>query len=301
MYRTIQDAINKTLISFLPKEYSQKIDRLKFAEDTNSKYNKWGFSRDSLKAAAALIYPLYKNWFRVTCYGIENIPKKGRAILVSNHSGQLPFDAAMIVASLIFEEKISRLARTYVERDLSSIPILNLLLSRTGQICGSIDMLENLLIEEEIILMFPEGKRGIGKTFRERYQIKKFSKDAVKLALRCKAPIIPTVVIGAEEQIISLYNAKPLAMAFNLPYFPITPTFPLFGLLGLIPLPSKYEIYYGKPINYSDIYDVEFASDLDFLTLVTNLTKELEQKVQEMVDEGLKNRNEKEHIKGVMS
>src|SRR5688572_19582613 len=202
-----------------------------------------------LKVAAVPVSWLYKNYFRVKTFGLEKVPN-GRVLLVSNHSGQLPFDGMMIGGALVFERDPPRVVRSMVEKWVPRLPFVSVFFARVGQIVGTPENCRRLLEKGEAILVFPEGARGISKTYDKRYQLERFGTGFMRLALETKTPIVPVAVVGAEEQAPALYNVKPLADALGAPAFPVTPTFPLLGPLGLLPLPSKYRIYFGDPMTF---------------------------------------------------
>ena len=218
----------------------------------------FGFDPETVKYAAVPIEVLYRHYFRVLTYGIENVPN-GRALLVSNHSGQLPFDGMMIGASLVFDRDPPRVVRSMVEKFVPRLPFLSVFFARVGQVVGTPDNCRRLLERDEAILVFPEGARGISKTFDRRYQLERFGSGFMRLALETKTPIVPIGVVGAEEQAPAFYNAKSLAKLFNAPAFPVTPTFPLLGPLGLAPLPTRYRIYFGAPLQFDGDGDEEDA------------------------------------------
>jgi 1-acyl-sn-glycerol-3-phosphate acyltransferase len=210
-------------------------------------YDPFGMSRDSLKIAATFARFLYRNYFRATSYGIENIPAKGRVLFVSNHSGQLPFDGVVIGAATFLEPQQPRLVRSMVEYFVPTVPFASYLFARWGQITGTPENCRRLLAAEEAVLVFPEGARGISKDFGKRYQLAEFGKGFMRLALEMQAPIVPVAVIGAEEQAPAM-NVKSLARLFRVPAFPIVP-YPPF--VPIVPLPVKYRLYFGEPMSFT--------------------------------------------------
>lgn len=216
----------------------------------------FGFDPETVKYAAIPVEWLYRRYFRVLTYGIENVPD-GRALLVSNHSGQLPFDGMMIGASLVFDRDPPRVVRSMVEKFVPRLPFVSVFFARVGQVVGTPDNCRRLLERGEAILVFPEGARGISKTFDRRYQLERFGHGFMRLALETKTPIIPIGVVGAEEQAPAFYNVKTLAKLLHTPSFPVTPTFPLLGPAGLLPLPTRYRIYFGQPLEFDGDGDEE--------------------------------------------
>ena len=209
----------------------------------------FGFEPTVAKYAATPMEQLYRRYFRVITDGIENVPE-GRVLLVSNHSGQLPFDGMMIGAALFFDRDPPRYVRSMIEKWIPRLPYISVFMARIGQIVGTPDNCRRLLNNEEAILVFPEGARGISKTFDKRYKLERFGTGFMRLALETNTPIVPVAVVGAEEQAPALYDAKSIAKFLGMPAFPITPFFPILGPAGLLPLPTRYRIYFGEPLEF---------------------------------------------------
>ena len=184
----------------------------------------------------------YSTYFRCQTFGIDNIPA-GRCILVGNHSGQLPYDGAMIATAVFLRGEPPRVVRAMVERFVPSTPFVSPFLARCGQVLGTPENCRRLLAAEEIIQIFPEGTLGLNKTWRSRYQLQRFGQGFMRMAIEMQAPIVPVVVIGAEEQAPSLHNWMSMARFLGLPALPIT----LAPLGGLVPLPTRYRIHFGAP------------------------------------------------------
>ncbi|MFH1537563.1 MAG: lysophospholipid acyltransferase family protein [bacterium] len=269
------------------KGLRERIESLPVETIPGTEYDPFGFSKRDLAAVAPLLSLIYRFWHRVEVEGIERVPAEGPALIISNHSGMFPMDAAMIVGSMILEAEPPRLVRSMVDRFVPSIPFISSFFSRTGQVVGTPGNAELMLSRGEVVLIFPEGARGTGKTFDRRYRLEPFSPGFVELSIMHRAPIVPTAVIGAEEQQPILYDAKPLARALGAPYFPITPTFPWLGPLGAFSLPSKYHIYYGEPIRFYEQYD---KNVLDDPATIRALMERARERVQEIIREGLEKR-----------
>jgi 1-acyl-sn-glycerol-3-phosphate acyltransferase len=242
-------------------------------------YDPFGLSRDSVKTAAMVARWLYRHYFRAEAFGIENVPASGRLILVSNHSGQLPFDGLVIGSACFLEPPQPRLVRAMVEFFVPTVPFASYLFSRWGQITGTPENCRRLLSAEEAVLVFPEGARGISKPFSKRYQLADFGKGFMRLALETGAPIVPVAVIGAEEQAPAI-NLKPLAKLLRTPAFPIVP-YPPF--IAPVPLPVKYRLYFGEPMRFTGDPD----DDLD------EPVKQVKNRIQSMIHMGLQAR---EHV-----
>jgi 1-acyl-sn-glycerol-3-phosphate acyltransferase len=210
-------------------------------------FDPFGLSRASLETAMAVARLVYRYYFRTEAFGIENLPASGRVVLVSNHSGQLPFDALVIGCACFLEPPQPRLVRAMVEFFVPTVPFASYLFARWGQITGTPENCRRLLAADEAVLVFPEGARGISKPFSKRYQLADFGSGFMRLALEAGAPIVPVAVIGAEEQAPAI-NLKPLAKLFGTPAFPIVP-YPPF--VAAVPLPVKYRVYFGEPMRFT--------------------------------------------------
>jgi 1-acyl-sn-glycerol-3-phosphate acyltransferase len=216
----------------------------------------------ALSAVAPLVW-LYKHYFRVETHGLENVPR-GRVLLIPNHSGQLPFDGAMIGIAMLTESRPPRVIRTMVEKWVATLPYVSTTYSRIGSIVGTPENCRRLLLHDEAILAFPEGMRAITKPFAQRYQLQPFGLGFMRLALETGAPIVPVGVIGAEEQAPALADFKVLAHLLGLPSLPVTP----WG--APLPLPTKYHLHFGEPLTFQGPHDDE--------------DQELERKVQVVKD-----------------
>ncbi len=236
----------------------------------------FGFSIDYALSAVAPLVWLYKNYFRVQTRGLANVPK-GRVLLVSNHSGQLPFDGAMIGMALLTEGEPPRVIRSMVEKWMPTLPFVSVVFARMGQVVGTPENCRRLLENDETILVFPEGVRGLNKLFRDRYRLSDFGLGFMRLALETKTPIVPVSVVGAEEQAPALFDLKPLARLLGMPALPITPT-------GLpLPMPTRYHIQFGEPLHFTGSPNDEDA-ELERKVKVVRTT------IQAMINRGLRER-----------
>ena len=242
-------------------------------------FDPFGFSLGSVKYAVLVSRWLYRSYFRAQVHGIENVPPAGRVLLVSNHSGQLPFDGLVIGMALFLDADPPRVVRSMVEHFVPTVPFASYLLSRWGQITGTPENCRRLLADEEAILVFPEGARGISKPFSQRYQLQDFGYGFMRLALETRTPIVPVAVIGAEEQAPAV-NIKPLARLLGSPSFPVVP-YPPF--IPLVPLPVKYRLYFGEPIYFEgDADDDDEQIEPKVRTVV--------HRIQSMIHMGLRGR-----------
>jgi 1-acyl-sn-glycerol-3-phosphate acyltransferase len=247
----------------------------------------WGLDWEFVDVLRPLLTLLYKVYWRVETTGIENIPVEGRTLLVSNHSGQLPFDGMMVGAAVLNEHPAQRLVRTLYAAILPGIPWVSTILVRLGQSLAAVENGTRLLEEEELVAVFPEGYKGTGKLFKDRYRLARFGRGGfVNMALATQAPIIPVSVVGSEETYITLAKVPTFAGITGIPYLPITLRFPWLGLLGLVPLPTKWYIDFGEPIPM-DGYGPDAAQDL---ALISQLSDQVRNTVQEMIYDRLAQR-----------
>ncbi|AKV02181.1 acyltransferase family protein [Labilithrix luteola] len=224
---------------------------------------------------------LYSTYFRVETSGIENVPGEGRCVLVANHSGTLPLDGVMIKTALKREHAEARPLRWLTEDFIYHFPFVGSMMNRLGAVRACQENAERLLAKEQLVAVFPEGVKGTGKLFAERYRLQRFGRGGfIKLCLRMGAPVIPVAVVGAEETNPMLFRVEFLSKLLKLPYVPVTPTFPLLGPAGLLPAPTKWRILFGEPIDLSS-YGAEAADDE---ILVGKLAERVRAAIQGMLD-----------------
>jgi 1-acyl-sn-glycerol-3-phosphate acyltransferase len=209
-------------------------------------FDSFGLSRGHIKYGMLAARWLYRSYFRAEAFGIENVPAAGRVLLVSNHSGQLPFDGMVIAAAVFLDANPPRVVRSMLERFVATLPFAAYWFNRWGQITGTPENCRRLLEDEEAILVFPEGVRGVSKPITRRYQLEDFGLGFMRLALETQTPIVPIAVIGAEEQ-APAFNLKSVARLIGTPVFPVVPYPPFFPIL---PLPVKYRVYFGEPMHF---------------------------------------------------
>lgn len=213
-------------------------------------YDAWGFNRERAKLFYSLGKRLLMPYFRPEVTGLEHLPS-GRMLIVPNHSGQLPIDGMIISLTCLLHAKPPRLVRAMVERWFPKLPFVNELFARSGAVLGDPVNCRNLLLDDQVIVVFPEGAKGSGKTWSRRYQLQDFGRGFMRLALQTDAPIVPCAVIGGEESIVSLYDWKGLARLLGTPYAPISPLY--------FPLPVKFHVHFGAPLRFDGRFDDEDA------------------------------------------
>jgi 1-acyl-sn-glycerol-3-phosphate acyltransferase len=226
---------------------------------------------------------LYERYFRVQCEGASHIPDQGRCLLVCNHSGTIPYDGAMLKVAVKKEHAKQRDVRWLAEDFIFHFPFLGSFSNRVGAVRACQENAERLLRHEALVAVFPEGIKGIGKLFKDRYKLQRFGRGGfIKLCLRTQTPIVPVAIVGAEETHPMLFRVHSLSNALGLPYIPVTPTFPLLGPLGLLPAPTKWKILIGKPMTFD--YGPEAEGDE---ILVARLAEQVKGSIQEMLDRAI--------------
>lgn len=229
-------------------EVAETIELLRQREQERG-YDAFGLRPETVAQVLPSARFMYRHWFRASVYDIDHVPD-GRVLLIANHSGQLPFDGAMIGTALLLDRRPPRVVRGMVEKWVPTLPFVSVLFSRAGQVVGTPANARALLARDEALMVFPEGARGISKTFDRRYQLEQFGLGFMRLALETNTPIVPIGVVGAEEQLPSIYNAKRVARMFGFPAMPVIPN--LF-----VPLPVKYHIRFGAPMTFEGEHDDE--------------------------------------------
>jgi 1-acyl-sn-glycerol-3-phosphate acyltransferase len=210
----------------------------------------FGFDRELTDGVFhPLLRVLYRDWFRTEVFGIEHVPGDGGGLIVGNHSGTLAIDALMLTAAIRDRHPRERHLRLLGADLVFRVPFLSELARKSGATVACNPDAERLMTQGDLVGVFPEGFKGIGKRFADRYKLQRFGRGGfVSAALRTGTPIVPVAIVGAEEIYPILADVKPLARLLGLPYFPVTPTFPWLGPLGLVPLPSKWMIQFCEPI-----------------------------------------------------
>jgi 1-acyl-sn-glycerol-3-phosphate acyltransferase len=242
--------------------------------------DEWGLDLELVQAITPFFSFLYNTYWRVETTGLENVPGEGRMLLVCNHSGQLPWDGAMVGTAIYNNHPSQRLVRTLYASWFPTLPFFSAIFTKLGQVLANEENGVRLLEQDQLVAVFPEGYKGVGKLYKDRYKLARFGRGGfVRMALRTGAPMIPVSIVGAEETYISLARVDSVAKIIGFPYFPISPTFPWLGLLGFVPLPTKWYIDFGEPIP-TDSYSPSAANNM---MLVSQLTDQVRNIVQNMI------------------
>jgi 1-acyl-sn-glycerol-3-phosphate acyltransferase len=252
------------------------------AAEGDAEVDDFGFDRAFTDAVVPYALWIYRKYWRVETEGVENVPATGRALLVANHAGVVPYDGAMIRIAIVAEHPAPRHARMLVVDWAFGVPFTSIFLRRTGNVLAHPHNATVLLERDELVGVFPEGVKGASKLYRDRYKVRRFGRGGfAQIAIRAGAPIIPVAVVGAEEVHPVLADFPGLARVLGLPMVPLTPTFPLLGPFGLLPLPSKWFIAFGEPISTAEM-GPDAADDQ---TTVLDLSEQVREWVQAKVDE----------------
>jgi 1-acyl-sn-glycerol-3-phosphate acyltransferase len=279
----LADALDRAA-GALPRYARQTAERAARRLRGENPEDEWGFDEEFIE----LVYPffefMYERWWRVTATGVTNVPAHGRAMLVANHAGVLPWDATMMSVAILKEHPIPRYPRFMVLDWAFRLPWVSAFMRRVGGVVASPFNAMRLLEEEHLVMVFPEGAKGAGKSFSQRYRLERFGRGGfVEVALRTSSPIVPVAVVGSEEIYPKLGESRLLARLTGAPYFPITPTFPALGPLGAIPLPSRWRIEFCPPIDVSG-YGPEAAEDR---AAVLGLAEQVRETIQEKLYDSL--------------
>lgn len=229
----------------------------------------YGASRPHLVLFFRVLAFAYRHYFRVRTVGVEHVPRRGRAMVVGNHSGGYAVDAAMVIASALLEMDPPRLAQGMAEKFLSAMPLASTWTCRTGQVPGLPEHAQRLLEDDRLLMVFPEGARGTAKLWKERYSFVDFGTGFVRLALKTRSPIIPTGIIGGGDAVPTVANLYGLGKLLGVPYVPVTP------YLLPLPLPVPMEIRYGRALEFAGTGDEEDAVILGFVQQVRDRIAEL--------------------------
>jgi 1-acyl-sn-glycerol-3-phosphate acyltransferase len=276
---TAEGAVDGWMSSLLGEDFQGRIARVPMAL-TSQGTDPFGLDPQWTKWALASAAFLHRRYFRSEVRGAEHVPS-GRVLLVANHSGQVPIDGVLIGAALFMDVEPPRFMRAMVEKWTQTLPFVSLLFARVGQVVGVPENAVRLLEQGESLLVFPEGVRGISKTFDKRYQLTEFGLGFMRLAIETDTPIVPVAVVGGEEQYISVANLDSVAKLLRVPVFPIIPQLAIPG--GQLPLPTKYRLQFGEPMRFSGDPDDDDAV-IEEKVWVVKAT------IQSMLNRGVKER-----------
>ena len=252
-----------------------------------SDVDEWGRSEHMREIARQIYGPMYRSWHRVEWEGLEKIPTDGGALLVSNHAGAIPADAPAIMHGI--EEELGRPVYGLADEIFKTMPVVGTMWSRVGGVLAHPDNAYRLLREQkQLALVFPEGTKGTGKTYGERYQLRRFGRGGfVQIAMRAGVPVVPIAVVGAEKAMPTLLNVSPLAKLLGVPYVPITANMLILGPLGgLLPLPAKIKIRVLDPVHL----DVEPDQPRYSRSRIMDESEAIRQKIQEALYDMLQQR-----------
>jgi 1-acyl-sn-glycerol-3-phosphate acyltransferase len=266
----------------LSDEERRRIAAIAHLAGGDAAYDRFGLSADVVRNTLPIMTALYRIYFRVQSEGHENIPSRGPVIIAGNHAGVLPFDAAMVVTDMLLQCDPPRLGRTVVDRWAGTLPWVNIFYARGGQVIGTRENFSDLLASGQTVVVLPEGMSGAIKPFSERYRLQDFRVGFIEQALAAGVPIVPTAVVGSDDQMPVLFDLSRFAKRLGLPLLPITPTFPWFGPLGLLPYPVSYQIVYGEPLRFYERYGPEDAKDPELLRF---LSRQVRRAVQRLIDQ----------------
>jgi len=244
----------------------------------------WGLNLKNSRKSFRVAAPIYKNYFKTRVFGSENVEDRPY-VVISNHSGQIPFDGMILSCAFLLDVFPPRVLRTMVERFVTTLPFFSSFVNQNGGVLGDRTNCSQLLKRGESVLVFPEGLKGISKNTHKFYQLQSFTKGFYRLAIKSGVQILPVAVVGAEEFYPLVYHPRKMAQKFGLPALPLTPLFPLTGPLGAIPLPSPVDVIIGKPYTAPSEIN-EATSDEQIIKEVKNV----QQIVSQLVGQGIKNR-----------
>lgn len=254
---------------FVPQALEDQVNRIRKPIGTLG-YDPWGYNSDSIKIGFSLARYIYDKYFRVEADGVEKVPSEGPVLLVANHSGQLPLDGLLIGFALASRQENPRIPRAMIERFFPTVPYVGNILNQVGAVLGDPVNCAKMLANNEAIIVFPEGVRGSGKLYRDRYQLKRFGNGFMHLAMEHGATIVPVGVVGCEETIPAIANIRPLAQALGVPYVPVA--------LPMV-LPAKVHLKFGDPMFFdnADIPEEKVTQRVDMVKA----------EISKLIDQGL--------------
>lgn len=257
---------------FVDKEIEERIERME-VDFNEYGVDAYGVSKKELARMYTLLAFLYRKYFDVTVNGIENVPARGRAMLVGNHSGGLALDGAIVTGSMLLEAEPPRLVQAMADKFINALPFGSLLFSRLGHLTGIPEHALRLLEDDRLLMVFPEGHQGTAKLYGDRNSLVRFGTGFVRLALQTRTPIVPFAFIGGGEAVPTIANLEKLGKIIGLPYLPITPyVLPL-------PRPVSLEIYYSPPMIF------EGTGNEDDI-VIQGIVEQVKARITELIERG---------------
>ena len=273
----LPDAVTRGATA-LPRDTRHTVQRLMRRLEGDYTEDEWGYDQEFTELVEPFFGFLYDRWWRVKAVGTHNVPAHGRALLAANHAGILPWDATMMSVALLREHPLPRQPRFLVLDWAFDLPWVSTFMRKVGGVVASPYNALKLLEQDKLVAVFPEGVKGSGKPYGERYRLRRFGRGGfVEIALRAGAPIVPVAVVGSEEIYPKLADVPAVARLIGAPFFPVTPTFPWLGPVGAIPLPSRWRIEFCEPIETAG-YGPDAAADR---RTVLELTEQVRETVQQ--------------------
>ncbi len=248
--------------ALVPEEDLERVDTMQF-HDRGHGYDDFGLCRDGIVAGMAITEFAYRRWFRVQAHGRDHVPTEGPTLIAANHSGALPIDGMMVWADLARKSPGMRVPRVIVDHFVGGLPVVAEIFIKGGAIGGARGNLHELLSRGEMVIVFPEGVSGVGKRFKDRYQLQRWTEGHAELAIRHGAKVVPTAVIGAEEAMPMLGRIDGIHV-MGIPHLPIPAT--------ILPFPVRYHLWYGEPIDMGALFPRESATNPDAVAEAAMLT-----------------------------
>jgi 1-acyl-sn-glycerol-3-phosphate acyltransferase len=245
-------------------------------------FDPYGLSLDSAKRMALPVALMYRHYFRVETFDIDRVPA-GRTLLIANHAGQLPFDGAMLTIAMLLDAEPPRICRSMGEYFIPRMPWMSVAMARMGAMVGTPENCVHMLENEECVVVFPEGVRGMNKPYSRRYRLQRMGTGFMRLALETSTPIVPVAIVGSDDQQPGLANLERVGRVLGVPAIPITVGFPLLGPLGLLPLPVKYRMHFGEPLRFEG----DAADDDGAIQAKVDVVKNT---IEEMLARGVRSR-----------
>lgn len=259
-------------------EVKDRVDRLELGFNQQG-FDELGLDKKKITAFFTFLGFFYRRYFRVKSFGIENVPARGRAMLVGNHSGGIPVDGGMVLASLMLDHEPPRLGHGMVEKFVADVPFLSYWWDRVGQFTGLPEHALGLLERDRVLVVFPEGVRGVGKLAQDGYELERFGTGFLRLALKTRTPVVPFAFVGGVEAMPTVGHLERVARALRVPYIPITP------YLLPLPLPLRCVIVYGAPMRFPGD-----GSETD--EVIAGWVAEVQARIRGLIETGLARRRE---------